>query len=75
VNFLYSQQESQQVGSRKPLFTTRDEDVEFKKLLWTCVLYVVRNPDNEEAHQCVIQNNFIQALLMYLDPNSTSVST
>ncbi len=27
----------------KPLFTTRDEDVEFKKLLWTCVLYLVRD--------------------------------
>jgi hypothetical protein len=34
----------------KPLFTTRDEDVEFKKLLWTCVLYLVRDPDNLEAH-------------------------
>ena len=30
--------------SLKPLFTTRDEDVEFKKLLWTCVLYLVRDP-------------------------------
>lgn len=29
--------------SVKPLFTTRDEDVEFKKLLWTCVLYVCRD--------------------------------
>lgn len=36
--------------SVKPLFTTRDEDVEFKKLLWTCVLYLVRDPSNEEAH-------------------------
>jgi hypothetical protein len=34
----------------KPLFTTRDEDVEFKKLLWTGVLYVVRDPLNHEAH-------------------------
>lgn len=26
----------------KALFTTRDEDVEFKKLLWTGVLYLAR---------------------------------
>lgn len=37
-------------GGVKPLFTTRDEDVEFKKLLWTCILYLVRDPDNVEAH-------------------------
>jgi hypothetical protein len=36
--------------SIKPLFTTRDEDVEFKKLLWTCILYLVRDPNNTEAH-------------------------
>ena len=36
--------------SVKPLFTTRDEDVEFKKLLWTCVLYLVRDIENVEAH-------------------------
>lgn len=34
----------------KPLFTTRDEDVEFKKLLWTCVLYLIRDIENNEAH-------------------------
>lgn len=47
----------------KPLFTTRDEDVEFKKLLWTGILYLVRDPDNIEAHQCVIDKNFMSALL------------
>ena len=30
----------------KPLFTTRDEDVEFKKLLWTSVLYLIRDQEN-----------------------------
>ena len=30
----------------KPIFTTWDEDVEFKKLVWTGILYIVRNPDN-----------------------------
>ena len=61
--------------SVKPLFTTRDEDVEFKKLLWTCVLYLVRDTENIEAHNCVIERNFMQALLMYIDPNNSSLST
>lgn len=43
----------------KPLFTTRDEDVEFKKLLWTCALYIVRDPSNIEAHNCLIEKNFM----------------
>lgn len=59
----------------KPLFTTRDEDVEFKKLLWTCILYVVRDSANDEAHRCLIDNSFMQALLMYVDPNNSSLST
>jgi len=37
----------------KPLFTTRDEDVEFKKLLWTGILYIVRDPENEAAHLAI----------------------
>ena len=32
--------------TEKPLFTTRDEDVEFKKLLWTSILYLARDPNN-----------------------------
>lgn len=42
--------------SVKPMFTTRDEDVEFKKLLWTCILYLVREPNNVDAHKCLIDN-------------------
>ncbi len=61
--------------SIKPLFTTRDEDIEFKKLLWTCVLYIARNPENKEVHQCLLEKEFLQALLMYIDPNNTSLST
>ena len=45
--------------TEKPLFTTRDEDVEFKKLLWTCVLYLVRDPLNQAAHECLIANSFL----------------
>ena len=75
INFLYQHSENSGSGSKKPLFTTRDEDVEFKKLLWTCVLYVVREKENTEAHNCLIDNNFLDALLIYLDPNNHSIST
>ena len=60
--------------SIKPLFTTRDEDVEFKKLLWTCILYISRDESNEAAHKSLIKKDFLPALLMYIDPNNTSLS-
>lgn len=59
----------------KSMFTTRDEDVEFKKLLWTCVLYIVRDPNNSIAHEIIINREFISALLMYIDPHNTTLSS
>jgi len=59
----------------KPLFSTRDEDVEFKKLLWTSVLYLMRDGDNQEAHQHLIAKNFVNSVLMYIDPNNSSLAT
>jgi hypothetical protein len=53
------------------MFTTRDEDVEFKKLLWTCVLYIVRDSGNEIGHQSVVQRDFLSAILMYIDPSNS----
>lgn len=61
--------------SIKPLFTTRDEDVEFKKLLWTSILYTARSPENSEAHQTLIEKDFVHALLVYIDPNNNSMTT
>jgi len=58
----------------KPMFTTRDEDIEFKKLLWTCVLYIVRDPNNTVAHEIIVNREFIAALLMYIDTNETALS-
>lgn len=61
--------------STKPLFSTRDEDIEFKKLLWTAVLYLMRDPTNEEAHEMLKEKNFVNALMMYIDPNNSSLAT
>jgi len=71
VNFM---QETNGQGV-KPLFSTRDEDVEFKKLLWTSVLYLMRDQDNKEAHRHLIAKNFVNSVLMYIDPNNSSLST
>ena len=62
-------------NAAKPLFTTRDEDVEFKKLLWTCTLYIVRDPNNHPAHEIIMNREFSSALMMYIEPNNTSLST
>ena len=66
--------EGSSAGPSKPLFTTREEDVEFKKLLWTGVLYVSRDPANHEAHEVLVARDVVSALLAYLDPSSPALS-
>lgn len=53
----------------QPLFLVTEEDLELKKLLWTQVFHVCRNPANEDAREIIIQKNFLKCLLMYLDVN------
>jgi len=38
--------ELNQNGSKKFLLSTKDEDIELKKLLFTGILYLVRDPEN-----------------------------
>ena len=59
----------------KAMFTTRDEDVEFKKLLWTSVLYIARDPNNAIAHEIITNREFVASLLMYVDPNNTTLAS
>ncbi len=64
-----------QTGSQKKYqLTTKDEDIELKKLLLTGVLYLVRDPANLKAHQTLIDTNFIKTLLLFIDPNTTTPS-
>ena len=58
-------------GTKKFQLTTKDEDIELKKLLLTGVLYLVRDPSNTQAHQTLIDTGFIRAMLLFLDPNTT----
>lgn len=38
----------------KPLFSTADQDLELKRMLWTQVFHVSRDPFNINAHQILI---------------------
>lgn len=44
---------------KKPLLTTKDEDIELKKLLLTGILYLTRDPLNTQAHQTLMDTNFL----------------
>jgi hypothetical protein len=59
-----------QPGQEKYVFGINDEDIELKKLLWTTILYAGRDEDCQRCHQELIEFNFLNAILMYLDPDS-----
>jgi ubiquitin C-terminal hydrolase len=53
LEFLINQavfDELNQVGSKKFLLSTKDEDIELKKLMLTGILYLVRDSENKQAH-------------------------
>ncbi len=47
--------ESEGIPNKKLLFSTKEEDSEFKKLLWSSILYIIKDEENKVAHQYVIQ--------------------
>ena len=56
-------------------FTTSPDDVEFKKIIWTCILYVIKdNYNREEVTKIIKEYTFISCLLLYLDPDAMKFS-
>lgn len=53
VDEMYSMMHADKIqpGQEKYVFTTSDEDIELKKLLWTTALYATRDQDCNEAIQ------------------------
>jgi hypothetical protein len=47
--------DTENIKHKKLMFTTKEEDSEFKKLLWTSILYIIKDRENKKAHQYVIQ--------------------
>jgi hypothetical protein len=75
LEFLIRQATQDEITqSKKSLLTTKDEDIELKKLLLTGIFYLVRDPTNTQAHQTLVDTSFIKALLMFIDPNSNQPS-
>ena len=60
--------------SIKPLFTTKEEDLEFKKVLWLSVFFIARNAEQAEGAALLVQKEFLEALLIYLDPGQSNAA-
>jgi hypothetical protein len=70
--YALEQGDNIQPGQEKYVFTTNDEDIELKKLLWTTVMYASRDADCDYAHKEIINTGFLNFLIMYLESTSTS---
>ena len=56
-------------------FTTSPDDIEFKKIIWTCILYIIKdNYTKREVVTQLEQYKFINCLLLYLDPEAMRFS-
>ena len=74
VDEIYSLEQGDSIhpGQEKYVFTTTDEDIELKKLLWTIILYASRDAECAQAHKEIMQQNFLNCIMMYLDPHSNN---
>lgn len=55
--------------------TTSPEDVEFKKIIWTTILYIIKdNHYKPEVIDCLQKYKFLSCLLLYLDPEALKLS-
>jgi hypothetical protein len=70
--YAMEQGDNIQPGQERYVFTTNDEDLELKKLLWTNVMYASRDPDCEYAHKEIMDTGFLSFIMMYLDPTSNN---
>ena len=56
-------------------FTTSPDDIEFKKIIWTCILYIIKdNSKNKVVFEELEKYKFINCLLLYLDPEAMRFS-
>ncbi len=55
----------------KLLFTSKEEDTEFKKLLWTSISSLIKDETRALVHQAVIDSHFINALLFYFNTDQS----
>ena len=74
INFSL-EKKSDSFDPKQFIFTTNPEDVEFKKIIWTTVLYIIKdNYTHNEVNRALAYYNFIYCLLAYLDPDCLKFS-
>jgi hypothetical protein len=66
-------QGSPTTNNEKLLFTSKEEDTEFKKLLWTAILSLIKEDSKKQVQDAVIESKFINALLLYFNAEHESV--
>ena len=59
-------------NQEKLLFTSKEEDTEFKKLLWTSISSLIKEDTKKYIHKPVVDSKFIRALAFYFS-NDQSV--
>lgn len=55
--------------------TTSPDDIEFKKIIVTCILYIIKdNHSKDEVIEILKQYSFLHCLLLYLEPEAMKYS-
>ena len=55
--------------------STSPDDIEFKKIIWTSILYIIKdNHSKKEVRDILEQYRFMSCLLLYLDPEGLKFS-
>ena len=66
------------IGTMDPhdfFLSTSPDDIEFKKIIWTSILYIIKdNHSKREVREILEQYRFMSCLLLYLDPEGLKFS-
>ncbi len=63
------------IDPKEFFFTTSPDDIEFKKIIWTCILYIIKdNHSKKEVIEMLKKYSFLHCLLLYLEPEAMKYS-
>lgn len=63
------------INPKEFFLSTSPEDVEFKKIIWTCILYLIKdNHFKQQVKQLLEKYQFLSCLVLYLDPEAMKFS-
>ena len=74
-NFIGDNKKNTMLDPHEFFLTTSPDDIEFKKIIWTCILYIIKdNYKKKEVVEKLEKYKFINCLLLYLDPEAMRFS-